>query len=217
MLQLLLVNGEVKWWKWCLTLDRAVSLVIKQEVANVQQQATNCPIPRVKLITASGEPLPITGCVRALVRIHHLEVVHQLLVVERLVAPVILGLDFMQQHNIVLNFASSPATISNHTEVIKQMPEVIPEELQPVLDAACQLRSKVCVIAAIEDPANYVIDDCAIPDFQSTTTLEMPECTPGLKSILEQYKQLFIRKPGKAEGTYVSLHSNVWFTCENTT
>ena len=119
----------------------------------------------------------------------------------------------MQEHNIALNFASSPVTISNHTNVIKQIPEVILEEIQPMLldaarhlrskllDAARHLRSKLCVIAVIEDPANDVIDDCAISDFQSTT-LEMPEHTPGLKSILAQYKQLFVRKPGKAEGTY---------------
>ena len=180
----------------------AVSLVIKQEVANVQLQLTNSPVPKVKLITALKEPLPITGCVHAFVQIHHLEVSHQFLFVERLVAPVIFGLDFMQQHNIVLNFASRPVTISNHTEIIKQMPEVIPEELQLMLDATHQLKSKVCVIAAIEKPANNVIDNCAIPDFQSITTLKMPECTSILNSILEQYKQFFIRKAGKAEGTY---------------
>ena len=148
------------------------------------------------------EPLPITGCVYALVQIHHLEVIHQFLVVERLVAPVIFDLDFMQQHNIVVSFASRPVTISNHKEIIKQMPEVIPEEFQSMLDAIHQLKSKVCVIAAIENPANNVIDNCAIPDFKSTTTLKMPECTSILNSILEQYKQLFIRKPGKVEVTY---------------
>ena len=116
--------------------------------------------------------------------------------------PVILGLDFLQQHNVVLNFASRPVTISNPTEIVKQKPEVIPEKLQPMLDAARQLKSKVCAIAAIEDPASDIIDDCAIPDFQNVTTMEMPECTPSLKLILDQYKRLFIQQPGKAEGTY---------------
>ena len=73
------LNGQWggKVMEMMLDSGSAMSLVIKQEVANVQQQLTNCSIPRVKLITASGEPLPITGCVQALVRIHHLELVHQ--------------------------------------------------------------------------------------------------------------------------------------------
>ena len=73
---------------------------------------------RVKLISALGEPLLIIGCVQALVQIHHLEVVYQFLVVERLVVPVILGLDFMQ-HISVLNFASRLVTIGNDTEITK--------------------------------------------------------------------------------------------------
>ena len=63
------------------------------------------------------------------------------------------------------------------------MPEAILEELQPMIDTVCQLRNKVCVIVAIGDPANDVIDDCAIP---SITTMEMLECIPGLKHILKQ-------------------------------
>ena len=79
------------------------------------------------------------------------------------------------------------------------MPEAILEEFQPMIDTVCQVGNKVCVIVAIGDPANDVIDDCAIPDFQNITTMEMLECTPALKYIL---KRLYIRKPDMAEGTY---------------
>ena len=69
-----------------------------------------CVTPQIRLITASGEPLQIAGCVQASVRISQLNVIHQFLAVDKLVTPVILGLDFLQQHNLVLNFASSPVT-----------------------------------------------------------------------------------------------------------
>ena len=181
----------------------AVSLIIKEEVDTLHDKLINIPIPQVRLITASGEPLPITGCVQAPVRISHsqLQVTHQFLVVERLVTPVILGLDFLQQHNLVINFASRPVTVTNLTRTADQKLETIPQELRPVVKAAQQLRSKICAIAAIENPANDLIDDCSIPDFQSTG-YEMPECSPSLNMILEQHKQLFITRPGKAEGTY---------------
>ena len=55
------------------------------------------------------------------------------------------------------------------------------------MEAAQQIKSKICAIAAIQDPT----DDLIIPDFQNTDC-EMPECAPGLKLIIEQYKHLFI-------------------------
>ena len=48
----------------------------------------------------------MAGRVQASVRICQLNVIHQVLVVDKLVTPVILGLDFLQQHNLVLNLAS---------------------------------------------------------------------------------------------------------------
>ena len=179
----------------------AVSLVIKEEADKLQGKLANIPIPQVRLITAAGEPLQITGCVQAPVGISQLNVIHQFLVVDKLVAPVILGLDFLQQHNLVLNFASRPVTINTFTQRVNQKLETIPDDLQPIVEAAQQIKSKMCAIAAIQDPAHDLIDDCSIPDFQNTHC-EMPECAPGLKLIIQQYKHLFIMKLGKAEGTY---------------
>ena len=175
--------------------------MIKEEADKLQGKLANIPIPQVRLITASGEPLQITACVQAPVRISQLNVIHQFLVVDKLVAPVILGLDFLQQHNLVLNFASRPVTINTFTERVNQKLETIPDDLQPIVEAAQQIKSKMYAIAAIQDPAHDLIDDCSIPDFQNTHC-EMPECAPGLKLIIQQYKHLFIMKPGKAEDTY---------------
>ena len=95
-------------------------------------------------------------------------------------------------------------TVTNLTQTVNQKPETIPQELQPVVKAAQQLKSKICAVAAIGDPANDLIDSCSIPDFQNTD-YEIPECPPGLSVILGQHKQLFIMKPGKAEGTYHNI------------
>ena len=171
----------------------AVSLVIKEEADKLQGQLVNIPIPQVRLITASGEPLPRGN--------QSVKCYSSVLVVDKLVTPVILGLDFLQQHNLVLNFASRPVTINTFTQSVNQKLETIPDDLQPIVLAAQQIKSKMCAIAAIQDPAYDLIDDCSIPDFQNTHC-EMPECAPGLKLIIQQYKHLFIMKPGKAEGTY---------------
>ena len=75
--------------------ESAVSLVMKQEVDTLKQDKLfNVPVPKLRLVTASGEPMLIIGCIQAPVRISQLEITHQFLVVERLVTPVILGVDF---------------------------------------------------------------------------------------------------------------------------
>ena len=95
--------------------------MMKQEVDTLKQDKLfNVPVPKLRLVTASGEPMIITGCIQAPVRTSQLEITHQFLVVERLVTPVILGVDFLQQHNLVLNFASSPVVISNHTHLVEK-------------------------------------------------------------------------------------------------
>ena len=70
-------------------------------------------------------------------------------------------------------------TVTNLTQTVNQQPETIPQELQPVVKAAQQLKSKMCAVAAIGDPENDLIDSCSIPDFQNTK-YEIPECPPGL-------------------------------------
>ena len=137
----------------------AVSLVTKQEVNTLKHdKLLNAP---VRLVTASGEPMLITGCIQAPVRISQLEITHQFLVVERLVTPVILGVDILQQHNLLLNFASSPAVvISKPTHLVEQTPEAIPTVLQPIITAEHHLKSKICAVTAAEEPGDDVIDEC---------------------------------------------------------
>ena len=114
------LTGELAGKPMEMMLDSgsAVSLVLKEEADKLQDKLTNITIPQVRLITASGEPLQIAGRVQASVKICQLNVIHQFLVVDKLVTPVILGLDFLQQHNLILNFASRPVTINNCTQIV---------------------------------------------------------------------------------------------------
>ena len=200
-----ILTGELagKIMEMMIDSGSAVSLVTKQEVDMLKHdRLLNAPVPKLRLVTASGEPMLITGCIQAPVRISQLEITHQFLVVERLVTPVILGVDFLQQHNLVLNFASSPVAISNPTQLVEQTSEAIPTALQPIIAAESHLKSKICAVAAVEDQGDDPVDHCSIPDFQDTINCELPKCIPALKLLLEQHKHLFVLSPGKVEGTY---------------
>ena len=42
----------------------------------------NVPVPKLKLVTALGEPMLITGCIQATVRVSQLEITQQFLVMK---------------------------------------------------------------------------------------------------------------------------------------
>ena len=94
-----IITGELagRLVETMLNSGSAVSLVMRNEIITCGDKITTLTsLPPLKLITASGEPLPISGCVRLPVKINQLQVfIHNFIVVDRLVAPVILGLDFL--------------------------------------------------------------------------------------------------------------------------
>ena len=67
--------------------------------------------PEVKLITASGEPLSIIGHVQTTVQVGSLKVAHDFVVVDSLIYPVILGIDFLQVNEVVLDFTSVSVSV----------------------------------------------------------------------------------------------------------
>ena len=85
------LTGELAGERMEMMLDSgsAVSLLIKEEADKLQGELANIPIPQVKLIIASGEPLQCSSSCEN-------QSVKCFLVVDKLVAPVILGLDFLQ-------------------------------------------------------------------------------------------------------------------------
>ena len=60
------------------------------------------------LVTASGDQLPILRHIRAYVKLGEFNVMHDFVVLDSLVTPVILGIDFLQQNGLVLDFTCTP-------------------------------------------------------------------------------------------------------------
>ena len=65
----------------------------------------------VQLITASGDPLPILKYVKALVQLGELKICHEFVVVNSLVTPAILGVDFLQGNCLSLDFNQTPVAV----------------------------------------------------------------------------------------------------------
>ena len=69
-----------------------IQLYLASKITNVPQSSQH-----IHLITASGEELPIKGYVQASIQLDQVKFIHDFVVTEQLVAPVILGVDFSQQ------------------------------------------------------------------------------------------------------------------------
>ena len=68
----------------------------------------------LRLVTASSDDLPIMDHIRAPVKLGELELVQEFVVVESLVAPVILGIDFLHDNALVLDFTATPVRVCNY-------------------------------------------------------------------------------------------------------
>ena len=64
--------------------------------------------------TAAGEPIPILGYVSAPEEVGQVGVEHPFVVVKSLIAGAILGIDFLRQHELVLDFTFSPIKVLSH-------------------------------------------------------------------------------------------------------
>ena len=96
----------------------SVSLVREGLLSCAQGVTKVRPIPQLRLVTASGDELAVQDFVAARVKLDHMEWKHDFLVVDRLIVPVILGVDFLQKNELMLNFASTPVKVTSATSDI---------------------------------------------------------------------------------------------------
>ena len=124
----------------------------------------------------------------------NLTVYHPLVVVQSLIVPVILGMDFLQQHGLTLDFTTTPVTIHDKSATYDNyQPEV-----QPVLEELRKVKTRVCAVSTMTESMDDTVDDYAVPTYAIAPSYDIPECHNALlATVLETYKHLFLTKPGK--------------------
>ena len=178
----------------------AVSLVRKDMMSSQMNNVTQIPLPAVKLVTAAGDDLLMIDHIQTTVQIQHHTVNYMFVMVNTLITPAILGMDFLQQHGIVIDFASTPVKIflppatENNTDPI----------LRPILQTECNRWTKHCAIVSLaESKEDQVEDYYTIPLFSQTPSVEFPECRVGnLQTVVYEFQQLFQTSPGKTDASY---------------
>ena len=106
-------------------------------------------------------------------------------VVSSLIAPVILGLDFFQQHGLILDITDTNIKIYS-----KGIPHSPPDCLLPSWEEKTQRNiPHIGTIAAIANSTTEPGDECAIPDFGAPEQYELPvSANSTFTSVVDQYK-----------------------------
>ena len=178
----------------------AVSLVRKDMMSSQMTDVVHLPLPLVKLVTAAGDDLLIVDHIQTTVRIQHHNITHSFIVVNTLITPAILGIDFLQQHGITIDFASSPIDISIPPVTDKT---ALDPCLKSVLEAERAIRTKNCAVISACNAAEDQVEDYAIPVFSNVSSVELPECKMSdLQAVVHEFHHLFKTTPGKTDASY---------------
>ena len=141
--------------------------VVRQDVlpqaGNIVRVEATQPI---QLVTAAGDHLPILGNIHAPLQVRELQVTHEFVVVDKLVTPVILGVDFLHEHSLVLDFTDASVRIrdaksESNPATAALTPAVA--HIQPIFEAA---RISEMKTFAVEQPERDIVDECAVPAYQ---------------------------------------------------
>ena len=125
------------------------------------------------------------------------------MVVDRLVIPVILGVDFLHVKGLVLDFTQTSAVVRRANPIPTQMFQSLKSSTTQILPMYLAERKRACTIVALEQPSADLIDECAVPNFNELPQLELPECPlTAFHTVVEEYKNLFRTTPGVTEVAY---------------
>ena len=106
-------------------------------------------------------------------------------------------LTFCSGTKLVLDFATSPVSITSSEKMPPPKSDYEPVAFLAVLESERQAKIKMCAAAATDDiTAGNAIDECAIPLFSGPPCFELPECPKSsFTPLVEEYKDLFRTQP----------------------
>ena len=103
---LLLLHGSLDGYSVDYLVDSGVSLSLLQ-IDVVPNMDINIKSKKIHLQNASSSLMNVVGTISLFVKLEKIGVMHEFFVVDKLLHPVILGIDFLTRYNVHLEFSAS--------------------------------------------------------------------------------------------------------------
>jgi len=145
------------------------------------------------------------GHIQAPVKLFGLKLLHEFVVVENLVASVSLGIDFLQENALVLDFTQSPVIVrhSKPDPLSQLQTSRASNQVLPIYKDEQKKQARTCAIAALGPPGTDVVDEYAVPSYHEPSSIELPECPEShFECVIEGYRICSVRHQGVTEATY---------------
>ena len=189
------VQGRVGDKEVEVMLDSGASIsLVQKDTATRLSRSQPVSEASVHVVSATGETIPVLGRVTLPVQVGPIEVEHSLVVVQSLITPVIIGINFLQAYGLILDFTTTPVHVTT---------QPVPDSSlkgsdQRVLYAMRKTKARVCAIQETDGLLEEAIDECAIPTFGESSQYDMPSCTTArFSSVLDEYRELFSETLGQ--------------------
>ena len=179
----------------------SVSLIREEALTGMNMVVKDKPSQNVRVVTAAGEDLPILYHVTARVKLNMVDRVHDFLVVENLVAAAILGVDFLRQQGLLLDFRTTPVTVLPPPNAESRTQSYSMDDghsnLEKIWARQAKKRDQACSVADITDPDTNIVNKCTIPAFDDHTGIESPAYVrPCFNSVIKEFSDLLSTHPG---------------------
>ena len=170
-------------------------------------------VQNTRLVTAAGVELPILDQVTVRVKLSNVDQAHHFLVVGKLITSAILGIDFLQQQGVLLDFRTTPVTVLSTADATKAEAIDIKEDevlLKTLLANSCKIRNKTCSAingANDEDVNKDIVEECAIQVFSDLAVIEPSQYVEQkFEGVVKEFGDLFSTQTGRTNMT--SHHIN---------
>ena len=111
-------------------------------------------------VGANGRPLDVSGRTTATIQLGDFKVDHPFTVVHNLTVDCLLGADFLQKHDGVLDCCNNMLTVGKEAKI--KVPLDLHKQLSS-LDTSCTTSVNVCSLLDMEIPARTILDNLIHP------------------------------------------------------
>ena len=145
-----------------------------------------------RLLTDSGDEIPFQDYVSVVVQLDKDRTSHNFVVVDKLIVPVILGVDGLLGNDLTLDFSSTLYKVGSHNcqaavcIFLQARTSRVPFLLYP------QQNNKNCVSALVngDDCESNAVDKSAISSFVDNCHYDIPTCSTNTSLIIQDIRDL---------------------------